>query len=157
MAPSMIGFFRIEHFAANIETFSMGPLTARMDYRFKLYLPDGTTLATWNISASDAGERSGWDSGVKFYGERTKALVQKSSNQFMQKFFDAPEVKTRLAEISEKKAGAVKLAKAPDSAFAVNATALASGAAAVVANMTLEGVDVSAKLYWQVGPTQTRR
>jgi hypothetical protein len=145
---------RIERFAANIETFSMGPLTARIDYRFKLYLPDGTTLATWNISASDTGEKSGWDSGVKFYEERTKALVQKSSNQFMQKFFDAPEVKTWLAEISEKNAGAAKLAKAPDSAFDVNASALASGAAVVVANMTLEGVDVSAKLYWQVGPTR---
>lgn len=74
---------RIERFAANIETFSMGQLTARIDYRFKLYLPDGTSLATWNISASDTGERSGWDSGVNFYGERTKALVQKSSNQFI--------------------------------------------------------------------------
>jgi hypothetical protein len=144
---------RIERFDLDIATFAMGSLTARVEYRFKLYLPDGTTLATWNISASDAEEK-GWTNNVDFNGARTEAVVHKSSIQFMRKFFDAPEVKTWLAEISEQKAGTAQMAKAPDSTFAVNATALASGAAAVVANMTLDGVDVSAKLYWQVGPTR---
>ena len=144
---------RIERFEMNAEAMSFAPLFAQVDYQFKIYLPDGTTLATWKISASDTGVP--WSaSWTDIIGVRTKTVVRESSIQFMQKFFDAPEVRARLAEIREKKAGAAQLAKAPDSAFAVNAAALTSGAAAVVANMTLEGVDVSAKLYWQVGPTR---
>ena len=150
---------RIERFALNIETFSMGPLTARIDYRFMLYRPDGTTLASWDISASDTEKKGGWETGVTFNGARTKAVVRKSSTLFMQKFFDAPEVKTFLAEISDKKAGAAQIAKAPDAAFDVNAGALASGATAVLADSTLSGVDIKASLHWQVGfaslPIQT--
>lgn len=145
---------RIERFDLDIGTFSIGPLTARAEYRFKLLLPDGTTLATWKISASDTGEK-GWNThGVDFNGARTKALVQKTSGEFMAKFFGAPEVKTWLAELKNKESSSPQIARTPDAAFDVNASALASGAAAVAASTTLEDVDVSSDLYWQVGINQ---
>jgi hypothetical protein len=145
---------RIERFDLDIATFAIGPLTARVEYRFKLYLPDGTTLATWKISASDTGEKGWTTHGVDFNGARTKALVRKSSIEFMQKFFDAPEVKTWLAELETGKTVTPQMAKTPDAAFDTNASAVASGATAVVANMTLDGVDISGQLYWQAGLNQ---
>lgn len=145
---------RIERFDLDIGTFAIGPLTARVEYRFKLLLADGTTLATWKISASDTGEKGWMTHGVDFNGARTKALVRKSSDEFMEKFFDAPEVKTWLAELKSKESQSLQIARTPDATFDVNASALASSAAAVVASMTLEGVEVSSHLYWQAGLDQ---
>jgi len=145
---------RIERFQMNAESFTTSPLTARVEYRFKLYSPEGTTLDTWDISATDVGKSPWAESGIDVVGARTEAVVRKASIQFMQKFYGSPALARRLSETRKNQIEAARIKKEVDAAFDVSASAVASGAAAIMASTQLVGVDVSASLYWQVGLTQ---
>jgi predicted secreted protein len=133
--PHIVIEWRIESFDHRLRS---GP--TNIEYRFKLYLPDGRTLAIWYISAADTRRASWSEHSIEVMGAATEAVVRDVSVQFMKKFYDSPVVDKWLAEINSKSI-ARKMSKATEAEI----TPVTS---------SLEGVHISADLYWQAGLTR---
>lgn len=134
--PQIVIEWRIESFSHHL---SSGP--TNIEYRFKLYSPDGLTLATWYISATDTRRPSWWsENSIEAMGAATEAVVRDVSVQFMKKFYNSPVVDKWLAEINSKSI-ARKMSKSTEAEI----TPVTS---------SLEGVHISADLYWQAGLTR---
>ena len=88
----------IEAFDFGLPFLKSGTYTAEITYRFKLYAPDGTTLASWTVRGTGAKPgHFGFDFS-RGPGEAAELAMQDAATKLAAAFRDVPEVRAWLRD-----------------------------------------------------------